>query len=93
MPSATQDHVRRYLRVSGDDISWDFVRVAFESVSRLTIFPLQDLMGLGTEARFNTPGHPTGNWTWRYRTTQLESLRRNSAQYLHALGALYGRLA
>lgn len=88
-----QDHVRRYLRIDGREIGWDFIRAAYGAVSRLTIIPLQDLMSLGSEARFNTPGTASGNWTWRYRTQQLERLRRESTRYLRELGGLFGRLS
>jgi 4-alpha-glucanotransferase len=86
-----QDHVRRYLRVDGGEVGWDFVRAAYSAVSRLAIFPLQDLLSLGGEARFNTPGIPAGNWQWRYSDAQLDSLARQSSAYLRALGELYGR--
>ena len=91
--TVTRDHVRRYFRISGEDVAWDFVRAGFAAVSRLAIFPLQDLLNLGSEARLNTPGIPVGNWSWRYRSSQLEHLRRHSAPYLREIGALYGRLA
>jgi len=90
-PEAVRDHTRRYLRVSGHEISWDLIRAAYASVSRLVVFPLQDLLSLGPEARFNTPGVPAGNWQWRYRRDQLESLRGNTASYLRDLATLYGR--
>ena len=87
----TRDHVRRYFRISGEEIAWDFVRAAYQSVANLAIIPLQDLLSLGTEARFNTPGKSQGNWSWRYRAEQLRGLRDNSAHYLKQLADLYGR--
>lgn len=90
-PEIVRDHVRRYLHVSGEDIHWDFVRTAYGSVCNLAIIPLQDLMGLDTHARLNTPGQAVGNWQWRYRDEQLTALHANSAAYLHELGTLYGR--
>jgi len=87
----TRDHVRRYLRISGQDVGWDFVRVCYASVSNLAVIPLQDLLSLDSSARFNTPGTSQGNWTWRYRPEQLAALRTNSASYLRELGELYGR--
>ncbi len=89
---AERDHVRRYLRVSGAEIGWDFVRSAYESVSNLAIFPLQDLLSLGAEARFNTPGKAAGNWQWRYRPEQLNTLAKATSGYLKSLGDMYGRL-
>jgi 4-alpha-glucanotransferase len=87
----TRDHVRRYFRISGQEISWDFLRVAFASVANLAVVPFQDLLSLGSEARFNTPGKSQGNWTWRYRDEQLQTLHRNSAGYLRELATMYGR--
>lgn len=90
-PETARDHVRRYLRVDGREIGWDFVRAAYAAVSNLAIFPLQDLLSLGGEARFNVPGRPDGNWQWRCAAGRLEALRRESAAYLRELGLLYGR--
>ncbi|SFN74394.1 4-alpha-glucanotransferase [Formivibrio citricus] len=87
-----RDHVRRYLRVSGEDIAWDFIRTAYESVCKLAIIPLQDLLALDSNARFNTPGVAQGNWQWRYSAGQLENLHRQSAVSLRELGELYGRV-
>ena len=63
------DHTRRYvnayLSVSGDDMPWPVIEAAFRSVCSLTIVPMQDFLGLGTEARFNTPGTVVNNWIWQ----------------------------
>jgi len=66
-----RNFVKRYLATSGKDIHWDLIRSAFESIASLAIVPLQDLLGLGSAARMNTPGTATGNWTWRYRREAL----------------------
>lgn len=87
----TRDHVRRYFRISGREIGWDFIRTAYASVANLAVLPLQDLMSLGSEARFNTPGKATNNWQWRFTRAQFDDLRRNSVGYLHELGELHGR--
>jgi 4-alpha-glucanotransferase len=87
----TRDHVRRYFRISGDEIAWDFARTAYASVANLAVLPLQDLLSLSSEGRFNTPGKSQGNWTWRYREEQLQGLKNNSGPYLRELAALYGR--
>ena len=91
LDDATQDHIRRYLGVSGEAISWDLIRAAIRSSANLAVFPLQDLMSLGSAARLNTPGSPIGNWQWRYDGAQLDQLEADSAPYLRELLALYGR--
>jgi 4-alpha-glucanotransferase len=51
--------------------SWSLVELAFSSRACLAIVPAQDLLGLGSEARLNTPGRADGNWSWRLRRGQL----------------------
>jgi len=85
-----QDHVRRYLRVSGEDISWDLIRAAYTSLSNLIILPLQDLLSLDESARMNVPGDELGNWQWRMTGDHFLYLR-DSSPYLRELATLYGR--
>ena len=62
------------LRVTGgtaETIHTDLIRAAFSTDARIAIAPLQDYLGLGSEARLNTPGTPGGNWRWRVLDTQL----------------------
>ncbi len=66
-----QNYVRRYLRVDGGDIAWDFIRLAMASTANLAVIPMQDCMNLGSEARMNTPAVAAGNWAWRYPPHQL----------------------
>ena len=49
----------------GREIEWDMIRVALDSPARIAIIPMQDVLGLGSEARMNTPSKPDGNWEWR----------------------------
>jgi 4-alpha-glucanotransferase len=91
LDAATQDHIRRYLNISGDQIAWDLIRAAIQSSAHLAVFPLQDLLSLGSEARLNTPGAPIGNWQWRYHPHQLDELQNKSSPYLRQQLALYGR--
>jgi len=67
-----QHKVRLYTGSDGKDIHWHLIRLAMTSVADLAIIPLQDVLGLGSEARFNTPGRPYGNWAWRFRAEALE---------------------
>jgi 4-alpha-glucanotransferase len=83
---------RCYLNVDGSSPSWDMLRLAYRSVSPLVIVPAQDLLSLGSEARFNTPGEPAGNWSWRMTVKQLDQLRRESSAYLRSQAELTGRL-
>ncbi len=78
----------KYLGTRGDEINWDLIRQAFMSVANTAIMPVQDVLGLGSEARMNTPGTTRGNWRWRLVSGQLteEHTRR-----LAELGQLYGR--
>ncbi len=48
------------------EIDWAMMRCAASSVANTCIFPLQDILHLGSEARMNTPAAGAGNWTWRY---------------------------
>ncbi len=87
----TRDYVRRYLRISGDEIAWDLIRAGYQSVANLFIVPFQDFLSLGAEARFNTPGTSEGNWAWRASPEMIERLHRESAAYLKELSTLYYR--
>jgi 4-alpha-glucanotransferase len=83
-----KDHVRRYLGRDGGDVAWDMIRSAWASVADYAVAPLQDLLNLGTEARMNFPGHPQGNWSWRFLPEQVHP---GILERLAALTALYGR--
>jgi len=63
-------YARRYVG-GGEEIHWEMIRTLFTSVANLAIVPLQDLLGLGSEARMNRPGIAEGNWEWRCRRTDL----------------------
>ena len=56
---------RRATGLPGREPHWELVRLALGSRSRLALLPLQDVLGLGSEARMNPPATATGNWTWR----------------------------
>lgn len=56
---------------TGPLVAWKMVRLVFSSVADTAIVPLQDLLGLGSEARMNWPGKLGGNWAWRYDANAL----------------------
>jgi 4-alpha-glucanotransferase len=58
---------------TAETFAWDLIAAVVESVADTAIIPVQDLLGLGTEARMNEPGTTVDNWTWRLRPGQLDS--------------------
>jgi 4-alpha-glucanotransferase len=56
---------RAYFGTDGSEIHLDFIRSLYASKAAAAIVPLQDLLGLGSEARMNIPGQASGSWTWR----------------------------
>lgn len=88
----TRDYFRRYLRTPGDAPEWDLVHAAYKSPCRLAVAPLQDLLGLETSARLNTPGRPQGNWQWRFTAEQQAHLNAYIAPNLAVLAEESGRL-
>jgi 4-alpha-glucanotransferase len=85
---AERDFVRRYLASDGRNIAWDLIRLAWASVADYAVVPVQDLLDLGSEARMNTPGTASGNWSWRLRENQLT---RAALDRLGELTELFGR--
>jgi 4-alpha-glucanotransferase len=77
-----------YLNTKGEEIHWDFIRAVWASVADRAIAPLQDVLGLGSDARMNLPNSNQGNWTWRY---QPGALTAQLALRLKELSHLYGR--
>lgn len=74
--SGAAEHERRnaeaYLGRGDDGIHWAFIRSAQSSPAQLSIVPMQDVLGLGSEARMNTPSLNQGNWRWRVLENQLK---------------------
>ncbi|WP_208596288.1 4-alpha-glucanotransferase [Desulfovermiculus halophilus] len=70
---AERRYVLDYLGTNGREIHWDLIRLALGSVAATAVFPLQDVLGLGTQARMNLPGSASGNWEWRFTFEQLTS--------------------
>ena len=63
--------VRAALDGDGAEINWDMISLALKTPAATAICPLQDVLGLGSEARMNVPGRAWGNWQWRFRWEQL----------------------
>jgi 4-alpha-glucanotransferase len=82
-------YIEAYLGRSDDGINWALIRAAMNSVASLCIFPLQDVIGLGSEARMNVPSLENGNWRWRFSP---DLLRPEQAQKLALLAEVADRL-
>jgi len=86
-----KEHVfaRTYLGYADDEpINWAMIRAVLASIADTAIIPLQDVLGLGTEARMNLPGTSRGNWCWRFPTGVLSS---ELAKRLRELNEAYDR--
>jgi 4-alpha-glucanotransferase len=57
--------VQEHVGTGERGIAWDMIRAAYRSPARLAVVPMQDVLGLSTEARMNTPGRAEDNWEWR----------------------------
>ena len=84
---AVRAHLDAYAP-GGEPMPWRLNRMALASVGRLAILPMQDVLGLGSEGRMNTPGVSEGNWRWRFHWDQVET---GLAERLREMNALYGR--
>ena len=78
----------KYLGTDGHEINWDFIRLALMSVADTAIIPMQDVLGLGSEARMNMPGTTEGNWCWRFSP---DMLTEETTDRLKEITTLYGR--
>ncbi|MEM7395177.1 MAG: 4-alpha-glucanotransferase, partial [Verrucomicrobiota bacterium] len=69
--------VRDLVGTDGSDIQWDLMALAMSTPARTSIVPLQDILGLGSSARMNIPGHDADNWEWRYTPDQFTDTARS----------------
>ncbi len=86
--SRERDFAMQYLNTDGKEINWTFIRALEASVADTVLIPMQDVLGLGTEARMNQPATTHGNWRWRYGAGDLKP---ELAQRLRELAELYDR--
>jgi 4-alpha-glucanotransferase len=69
--AAEKARAREYLDTDGREMNWTLIRALMASVADTVLFPAQDILGLGSEARMNTPAVASGNWRWRIRPGAL----------------------
>ena len=75
-------------QVPADQANWELIRLAMSSVCNSSVLPMQDVLGLGPDARMNTPGTCENNWKWRLRAKDLTP---EISARLADLTRLYGR--
>ena len=78
LPEKEKDFALKYLGSDGIEIQWDMMRALSNSVANIVIFPMQDVLGLTGEHRMNFPGHPNGNWEWRFVWDQIQPWQTQS---------------
>jgi 4-alpha-glucanotransferase len=83
-----RDFTRAYLGFQNEPVNWVFIRAVLASVASVAIIPLQDVLGLGSEARMNLPGTVSGNWKWRF---DPRALTKEVRAQLRRLTVLYDR--
>ncbi len=88
-PEEVQDFTRRYLNTDAGLIHRDIIRAAMGTVCSMALFPMQDLLGLGSESYMNCPGTTYGNWQWRMKD---DALSRSLEKDLLEITRLYGRV-
>ena len=69
--SREKSYAMRYLNTDGREMHWVLIRTALASVANTVLIPMQDVLGLGSEARMNLPGRQAGNWGFRFAWEQV----------------------
>lgn len=89
-PKKSVKFAKEYLNLTIEEgYNWGMMRAAWSSVADLAIVPMQDLIGLGSEARMNTPSTIGDNWKWRATKEQINNA---TAKRLYKYMQMYGRI-
>jgi 4-alpha-glucanotransferase len=84
------EFAKAYVNANGDaEIHWAFIRAIMSSVADTVVVPMQDVLGLGNEARMNLPAKASGNWRWRLRHDAITAVHRDR---LKQFAVLFDRL-
>ena len=89
LDAGTRARVDACLASTPGDMPGALIRAAYASPAQLAVLPMQDLLGLGSEARMNFPGTTSGNWRWRFGWEQLDA---QLAERCHRLAVMAGRV-
>lgn len=88
-PKPAVKYAKEYLNLTKEEgYNWGLMRGAWSSVAEMAIVPMQDLIGLGSEARINTPSTIGNNWKWRATEDQINT---KLAKRLYKYMVMYGR--
>jgi 4-alpha-glucanotransferase len=83
------EHAKKYFKIDlKEGLNWGFIRGAWSSTADFAITTMQDILGLGDEARMNIPSTEGGNWTWRMKKTDLTT---EIVKRLASITTIYGR--
>jgi 4-alpha-glucanotransferase len=77
-----------YVGYSQEAMPWPLLRLAWASVAKLAIVPMQDLLELDSQHRMNRPGTIEGNWMWRFAWDDIAATIPERVRHLITL---YGR--
>ena len=89
-PKASVKYAKEYLNLTKEEgYNWGMMRAAWSSVADMAIVPMQDILGLGSEARINTPSTLSENWKWRATPEQIDT---KIAKKLQHYMQMYGRV-
>ena len=89
-PKASVKYAKEYLNLTKEEgYNWGMMRAAWSSVADMAIVPMQDILGLGSEARINTPSTLGNNWKWRAIPEQIDA---KVAKKLYHYMQMYGRV-
>ena len=89
-PKSAVKFAKEYLNLTKEEgYNWGMMRAAWSSVADMAIVPMQDILGLGSEARINTPSTIGENWKWRATTDQIDN---SIAKKLRKCMKMYARL-
>lgn len=89
-PKASVKFAKEYLNLTEEEgYNWGMMRAAWSSVADMAIVPMQDLIGLGSEARINIPSTLGENWKWRATEDQIT---KDLAKRMYKYMQMYGRI-
>jgi 4-alpha-glucanotransferase len=91
LPKQDKKRVIDYLDCTEEDMAEHFVRLAYSTPGYLCIVPLQDVLGLDSSHRMNTPGTMAGNWKWRVTLDMLDEQGLEKMDMVKDFSRIYGR--